>query len=144
MGNLKLKEINEQAIKQWEKSIPRENIRTTKRFKGDKKEKHFEPRSQRPPQVREKRPRGKSLTEIVFSKKKGRYIEQEKEQPSSVWGFAQGVNEEHEITEEKLKSIQAMDRIQAGMKRDRYHGVNTTCLCGCRDEKLTPKDLGLE
>ena len=139
MGNFNLREINEQAIKQW-KITSTENIKTKKLFK----EKNLGPKKQRPPQVRDKRPRGKRVTEIIFSKKKNRYVERIKEQPSAKWGYAQGVNEEHEISKEKLKSIRTMDKIQESLRRSKYHGVNTTCRCGCRDEEITLKELGIE
>jgi len=125
MIELNLEQVNERAIKKWQTTT---NTSTPQ----IKKEKKLSNNLSRPPQVRDNRPRGNSCTQIIFSKKKGRYIEQRKESPSPKYGYAGGVLEETDIDPEKEKQIKALDRLSETLKASNHKEANTICKCGLK------------
>ena len=123
--DLKLNEVNDQAIKQWKQSTPQSPV-THKT-----KEKKVSNGLCRPPQVKDIRARGKSCTQVVFMKKHGRYLEQAIEQAAPKYGYAGGVNDLSEISPEKAKQIATIDRTLESLHSNKPSG-NTVCRCGLK------------
>ena len=112
MDNLKLSEVNDQAIRKW-KQESSQPVRT----RIPKQPKESRPRGDtRPPQIKDIRPMGKSLTEIIFSKKHGRYMQKTMIKASANWGYAQDTIEWSEISDEKRIAIEKIDRMQNNIK----------------------------
>jgi len=125
---MELSAINDKAIRNWKNS--KSTTSTTKSIKTERS--HRSKGDTRPPQVRDQRPRGNSCTEIVYSKKHGQYIEKTIEAASPKYGYAGGVNEVREVSPEKLKQIESLDRIGKALENKRFEGANTTCRCGLK------------
>ena len=123
--DLNLDQVNRKAIENWKNSTTGES-----QPRKAKPTKSARTGNSRPPQVQLKHPRGGSCTQVIYSKKHGRYVEQTKESASANYGYTGGVNETSEISPEKLKQLESLDRMLAS--NNTVDSTPQVCRCGLK------------